>query len=168
MDNYRINESITNVKQVRLVGDNVEQGIYDYFQAMKIADELNLDLIEISSNDGIPVCRVADYQKFLYQQKKKKKGQESKQIETKEIRFTPNIGDNDYQFKLKHAMEFLKDGNKVKASVFFKGRSVTYADQGELLLANFCNDLADYGKPNKVPKLEGKTMDVTLTPIKKK
>ena len=146
--------------QVRLIGDNVEQGIYSFQQAMHIADEQNLDLVEI------PVCRIVDYQKFLYAQKKKQKEakQNQKKQEVKEIRFGPQTDDHDYNFKLKHAQEFLKEGNKVKAYVFFRGRSIVFKEQGELLLARFAADLEEYGKPDNVPNLEGKRMTMFVSP----
>jgi translation initiation factor IF-3 len=165
----RINHDIIGVAQVRLVGDNVEQGIYSFRDAYKLADEMELDLVEISRNSDPPVCKIIDYQKYLYQQKKaqKERAANSQQQEIKEVRFTPNIGDNDYQTKLNQSREFLNKGDKVKASIFFKGREIAYKDQGELLLANFCNDLEEYGVPEKVPTLEGKRMYVTIKPKKK-
>ncbi len=164
----RINDKIRGVREVRLVGDNVEQGVYTYEEAIRIADEQNLDLVEISPNAEPPVCRVIDYQKFLYQKKKKEKEQKqnSKKIEVKEIRFGPQTDEHDYQFKLKHAEEFLKEGNKVKSYVFFRGRSILFKEQGELLLARFCTDLEHCGRPESVPKLEGKRMIVMLAPKK--
>ncbi len=164
----RINDAIRGVDEVRLVGDNVEQGIYSFREAMRIADDLNLDLVEISPNAVPPVCRVIDYQKFLYQKKRKEKEQKqnSKKIEVKEIRFGPQTDDHDYNFKLRHAQEFLKDGNKVKAYVFFRGRSIVFKEQGELLLARFANDLEEFGKPEAMPKLEGKRMILMLAPKK--
>ena len=146
-DSYRINEKIT-AKEVRLVGDNVEQGVYSIRDARAIADEQELDLVEISPNAAPPVCRVIDFQKFLYQQKKRQKEQKAKaaKVEIKEIRFGPQTDDHDYNFKLKHAMEFLKEGAKVKAYVFFKGRSILFKEQGEVLLLRFVNDLEEYGK----------------------
>ena len=164
----RINEKIRGVNEVRLVGDNVEQGIYSYQEAIRIADEQNLDLVEISPNAVPPVCRVIDYQKFLYQKKKKEKEQKanSKKNEIKEIRFGPQTDEHDYKFKLKHAEEFLKDGNKVKAYVFFRGRSIVFKEQGELLLARFSTDLEEVGKPEALPKLEGKRMILMLAPKK--
>lgn len=165
---HRINDKIVGVREVRLVGDNVEQGIYSYQQAIRIADDLNLDLVEISPNAEPPVCRVVDYQKFLYDKKKKEKEAKAnqKKMEVKEIRFGPQTDDHDYNFKLKHAQGFLKDGNKVKAYVFFRGRSIVFKEQGELLLARFADDLADYGKPEAMPKLEGKRMILFLSPKK--
>src|SRR5574344_1503950 len=135
---YRINERIR-VKEVRLVGENVEQGVYSIQQALAIADEKQLDLIEISPNAVPPVCRITDYQKFLYQQRKRLKEQKAKstKVVVKEIRFGPQTDDHDYNFKLKHAIGFLKDGAKVKAYVFFRGRSSLFKEQGEMLLARF-------------------------------
>ncbi len=164
----RINDKIRGVHEVRLVGDNVEQGIYPFQTALRMADEQNLDLVEISPNAEPPVCRILDYQKFLYQKKRKEKEAKanSKKMEVKEIRFGPQTDDHDYNFKLKHAQEFLKEGNKVKAYVFFRGRSIVFKEQGELLLARFANDLAEFGKPEAVPSLEGKRMILNLTPKK--
>jgi len=164
----RINDKIRGVSEVRLVGDNVEQGIYPILKALHMADEQNLDLVEISPNAEPPVCRIIDYQKFLYQKKRKEKEQKqnSKKIEIKEIRFGPQTDEHDYQFKLKHAEEFLKEGNKVKSYVFFRGRSILFKEQGELLLARFANDLQEVGKPEAMPKLEGKRMIMMLAPKK--
>ena len=164
----RINDRIRGVHQVRLVGDNVEQGIYPFQTALRMADEQNLDLVEISPNADPPVCRILDYQKFLYQKKRKEKEAKanSKKTEVKEIRFGPQTDDHDYNFKLKHAQEFLKEGNKVKAYVFFRGRSIVFKEQGELLLARFANDLAEFGKPDSMPNLEGKRMILNLSPKK--
>ena len=163
----RINNEIT-APTVRVVGDNVEQGIYSFETAMRIADDLNLDLVEISPNAEPPVCRILDYQKFLYQKKRKEKEikANSAKVVIKEIRFGPQTDEHDYNFKLKHAQEFLKDGNKVKAYVFFRGRSILFKDQGELLLARFANDLEEYGKVEAMPKLEGKRMIVNIAPKK--
>ena len=168
-DGHAINEQIT-AKEVRLVGDNVEQGVYPIAEAMKIADEQGLDLIEISPNAVPPVCRVLDYQKFLYQQRKRLKEQKAKstKVVVKEIRFGPQTDDHDYNFKLKHAMEFLKEGAKVKAYVFFRGRSILFKEQGEVLLLRFANDLEEYGKVEQMPILEGKRMTILLTPKKSK
>jgi len=165
---YRINERIR-VKEVRLVGDNVEQGVVTIQQALSIAEQKQLDLIEISPNAVPPVCKICDYQKFLYQQKKRQKEQKAKatKIILKEIRFGPQTDEHDYNFKLKHAMEFLKDGSKVKAYVFFKGRSILFKEQGEVLLLRFANDLEDYGKVESLPILEGKRMIIMLAPKKK-
>ena len=151
-----------------MVGDNVEQGIYPIAEAMRIADELELDLVEISPNAVPPVCRVIDYQKFLYQQKRREKEQKAKstKVVIKEIRFGPQTDDHDYNFKLKHAQGFLKEGCKVKAYVFFKGRSILFKEQGELLLLRFANDLEDVAKVDQLPKLEGKRMFLFLSPKK--
>lgn len=164
----RINDMIRGVNEVRLVGDNVEQGIYSFRDAIRMADEQNLDLVEISPNAAPPVCRIIDYQKFLYQKKRKEKEAKanSAKVVVKEIRFGPQTDEHDYNFKLKHAEEFLKDGNKVKAYVFFRGRSIVFKEQGELLLARFANDLIAVGKPEAMPKLEGKRMIMMLSPKK--
>ncbi len=166
----RINDAIRGLKEVRLVGDNVEQGVYPFNEAMRIADELELDLVEISPKADPPVCRIVDYQKFLYQQKKREKEQKAKasKIIVKEIRFGPQTDEHDYNFKLKHAVGFLKEGCKVKAYVFFKGRSILFKDQGELLLARFANDLEEYAKVDQLPQLEGKRMIIVLSPKKQK
>jgi translation initiation factor IF-3 len=166
----RINEHIKGVSQVRLVGDNVETGVYSFDEAMKIADNLELDLVEISPNAAPPVCKIVDYSKFLYQLKKREKEKKanSAKIVIKEIRFGPQTDDHDFNFKLKHAREFLKEGNKVKAYVFFKGRSILFKDQGEVLLARFAQELEDLGKPEQIPQLEGKRMIITIAPKKGK
>lgn len=166
----RINEEIT-VPKVRLVGDNIpEQGIYSISEALKKADELGLDLVEITAKADPPVCKIIDYQKYLYQQKKKAKEMKSNsaKIVIKEIRFGPNTDEHDFQFKLKHAVEFLQEGSKVKASVFFKGRSILYSDQGEKLLLRFAVELEEYGRAEQMPKLEGKRMIMMIAPVKKK
>ena len=167
-DQHAINERIR-AREVRLVGDNVTQGVYTIQQALAIADEQGLDLIEISPNAQPPVCRVLDYQKFLYQQRKRLKEQKAKstKVVVKEIRFGPQTDDHDYNFKLKHAIGFLQEGAKVKAYVFFKGRSILFKEQGEVLLLRFANDLEDYGKVEQMPVLEGKRMTIMLTPKKK-
>ncbi len=166
-DAYRINDRIF-AKEVRLVGDNVEQGIYSIRDARAIAEEQELDLVEISPNAAPPVCRIIDFQKFIYQQKKRQKEQKAKstKVVVKEIRFGPQTDDHDYNFKLKHAMEFLKEGAKVKAYVFFKGRSILFKEQGEVLLLRFVNDLEEYGKIEQMPQLEGKRMIIMITPKK--
>jgi len=166
-DQHRINERIR-VKEVRLVGDNVEQGVYPIEAALRKADELGLDLVEISPNAEPPVCRIIDYQKFLYQQKKREKEMKAKatKVILKEIRFGPQTDDHDYSFKLKHAQEFLKEGCKVKAFVFFKGRSILFKEQGEVLLLRFANDLEDLAKVDSLPTLEGKRMIIMLSPKK--
>ena len=167
-DQHAINERIR-AREVRLVGDNVTQGVYTIQQALAIADEQGLDLIEISPNAQPPVCRVLDYQKFLYQQRKRLKEQKAKstKVVVKEIRFGPQTDDHDYNFKLKHAIGFLQEGAKVKAYVFFKGRSILFKEQGEVLLLRFANDLEDYGKVEQMPVLEGKRMIIMLSPKKK-
>ncbi len=163
-----INEHIR-AREVRLVGDNVTAGIYSIHEALKIAEDLELDLVEISPNAEPPVCKVLDYQKFLYQQKKKAKEIKAKstKIVVKEIRFGPQTDDHDYNFKLKHAIGFLQEGAKVKAYVFFKGRSILFKEQGEVLLLRFANDLEEYGKVEQMPLLEGKRMIIMITPKKK-
>lgn len=166
-DPYAINEHIR-AREVRLVGDNVEQGIYPIDKALRIAEKMELDLIEISPNAEPPVCRVLDYQKFLYQQKKRQKEQKQKaaKVVVKEIRFGPQTDDHDYNFKLKHAIGFLKEGSKVKAYVFFRGRSILFKEQGEVLLLRFANDLEEYGKVEMMPVLEGKRMIIMVSPLK--
>ena len=168
-DPYATNEQIR-AREVRLVGDNVEPGIYPIDKARRIAADLELDLIEISPTAEPPVCRVLDYQKFLYQQKKRQKEQKQKaaKVVVKEIRFGPQTDDHDYNFKLKHATGFLKDGAKVKAYVFFRGRSILFKEQGEVLLLRFANDLEDLAKVEMMPVLEGKRMSIMLSPLKQK
>ena len=164
---YRTTEAIR-VKEVRLVGDNVEQGVYPIQQALRIAADQELDLVEISPNVNPPVCRVVDYSKFIFQLKKKQKEQKAKSVKVvvKEIRFGPQTDDHDYNFKLKHAKGFLSEGAKVKAYVFFRGRSILFKDQGEVLLLRFANDLEDYGRVESMPVLEGKRMTIMLAPKK--
>ncbi len=163
-----INEHIR-AREVRMVGDNVTPGIYTIQEARRIAEELELDLVEISPTADPPVCKVLDYQKYLYQQKKKAKEIKAKatKVVVKEIRFGPQTDDHDYNFKLKHAVGFLQEGAKVKAYVFFKGRSILFKEQGEVLLLRFANDLEDYGKVEQMPVLEGKRMIIMLSPKKK-
>lgn len=167
-DPYAINERIR-AREVRLVGDNVTPGIYPIQQALQIAHEQELDLIEISPTAEPPVCKVLDYQKFLYQQKKRLKEQKAKatKVVVKEIRFGPQTDDHDYNFKLKHAIGFLQEGAKVKSYVFFKGRSILFKEQGEVLLLRFAQDLEEYGKVEQMPVLEGKRMTIMITPKKK-
>lgn len=163
---FRANERIKAIT-VRLVGDNVEEpGIYNIEEALRMADELDLDLVEISSKADPPVCKITYYQKFLYQQKKKQKELKSKagKVVTKEIRFGPNTDDHDYNFKLKHAERFLGEGFKVKAFVFFKGRSILYKEKGEVLLLRLARDLEKLGKIEQLPVLEGKKMAMFITP----
>lgn len=165
---HKINGNIR-VPQVRLTGDNVEQGIYSIQEALRIADSLELDLVEISPNAEPPVCRITDYQKFLYQLKKKQKEAKAKSVKVvvKEIRFGPQTDDHDFNFKLKHAKSFLVDeGAKVKAYVFFKGRSILFKEQGEVLLLRFATELEDYAKVDQLPTLEGKKMIMMLSPKK--
>jgi len=155
-----------------LVGDNVEIGVYKTSQALAIADEQGLDLVEISPKANPPVCKVMDYKKFLYEQKKRDKALKSKatKVIVKEIRFGPNTDDHDYAFKKKHAEKFLKDGAKLKAFVFFKGRSILYKEKGEILLLKLAQDLEEVGKVEQLPKLEGKRMTMFMAPkaMKKK
>ncbi|WP_047445386.1 translation initiation factor IF-3 [Alistipes sp. ZOR0009] len=161
-----MNEAIT-ARQVRLVGDNIETpGVFSIADARRMADEQELDLVEITPNADPPVCRIIDYQKFLYQQKKKQKEIKAKaaKVVVKEIRFGPNTDDHDFNFKLKHAENFLKEGSKVKAYVFFKGRSILFKEQGEILLLRFAQELEDLGKVEQLPKLEGKRMIMFMAP----
>jgi translation initiation factor IF-3 len=154
-----------------VIGENVKDvGIYPIGVALGMAEAQNLDLVEISPNAEPPVCRIVDYQKYQYQQKKRLKELKDKTIKTelKEIRFGPNTDEHDYQFKLKHARNFLEDGDKVKAFVFFKGRSILFSQQGEILLLRLANDLEDVGKIEFMPKLEGKRMTIILVPKPKK
>ena len=153
-----------------MVGENVENGVYPTRKALEIANELELDLVEISPNATPPVCKVIDYKKFLYEQKKREKEMKAKatKVVIKEIRFGPQTDDHDYDFKKKHGEKFLKEGSKVKAYVFFKGRSIIYKDQGEILLLRLATDLEEYGKVEKMPKLEGKRMTMFLAPLPKK
>ncbi len=155
---------------MRLVGDNVEMGVYSIDNAREQADELGLDLVEISPNADPPVCKIIDYKKFLYEQKKREKALKAKatKVIVKEIRFGPNTDDHDYEFKKKHAEKFLKDGAKLKAYVFFKGRSIVYKDKGEILLLKLAQELEDYGKVEQMPKLEGKRMTMFIAPKTKK
>lgn len=164
---HRINEQIR-AKEVRIVGDNIESAVYPIAQALKIAEEHEADLVEISPNAVPPVCRIIDYSKFLYQLKKRAKEQKAKQVKVnvKEIRFGPQTDEHDYNFKLKHAIGFLQNGDKVKAYVFFKGRSILFKEQGEVLLLRFANDLEDYAKVEQMPLLEGKRMTIALSPKK--
>lgn len=164
---YRINEQIR-AREVRLVGDDVESMVVPTHKALSMAQQQGLDLVEISPNAEPPVCRLIDYSKFLYQQKKRQKELKAKQvkIDVKEIRFGPQTDEHDYNFKLKHAREFLSDGDKVKAYVFFRGRSILFKEQGEVLLLRFANDLEEYGKVEQMPVLEGKRMIIFIAPKK--
>ena len=163
---YRVNEQIR-VREVRIVGDNGST-VVPTRDALNMAREQGVDLVEISPNANPPVCRLIDYSKFLYQQKKRAKEMKAKQakVEVKEIRFGPQTDEHDYQFKLKHAREFLTEGNKVRAYVFFRGRSILFKEQGEVLLLRFANDLEEYGKVESMPSLEGKKMFLYLAPKK--
>ena len=168
-DPYATNERIR-AREVRLVGDNVTPGIYPIQQALQIAHDLELDLIEISPTAEPPVCKILDYQKFLYLQKKRLKEQKAKatKVVVKEIRFGPQTDDHDYNFKLKHAQNFLKEGAKVKAYVFFRGRSIVFKEQGEILLLRFATDLEEFAKVEAMPRLDGKKMNMMLAPKVKK
>ncbi len=149
-----------------MVGDNVEVGVYPIREALNKAEELELDLVEISPNAEPPVCKITDYKKFLYEQKKREKAIKAKatKVIVKEIRFGPQTDDHDYDFKKKHAEKFLKDGAKLKAYVFFKGRSIVYKDQGEILLLKLASELEDLGKVEQMPRLEGKRMTMFIAP----
>jgi translation initiation factor IF-3 len=152
---------------VRVVGDNIDNpGVVPIKRALEMADLLELDLVEISPNADPPVCKIIDYQKFLYQQKKKQKEIKARtaKVVVKEIRFGPNTDEHDYNFKMKHAVKFLEEGAKVKPYVFFKGRSIVYSEQGEILLLRLAQDLEEYGKVEQLPKLEGKRMTMLVTP----
>ena len=165
-----INEQIT-AQQVRLVGENIpEPGVYPIAKALKLADELELDLVEISAQADPPVCKILDYEKFLYQRKKKAKEMKSNasKVVIKEIRFGPNTDEHDFQFKLKHAKEFLQEGSKVKSSIFFRGRSIMFKDQGEKQLLRFAVELEELGHAENMPVLEGKRMTMMIAPNKKK
>ena len=164
---YRINDQIY-ASEVRIVGDGIESMVVPVSKAIQMAEQKGLDLVEISPNADPPVCRLIDYSKFLYQQKKKQKEIKAKQvkIEVKEIRFGPQTDEHDYNFKLKHAQGFLEEGDKVKAYVFFKGRSILFKEQGEVLLLRFANDLEKWGKVEQMPLLEGKRMTLFIAPKK--
>jgi len=165
---HKINEKIT-APEIRLVGDNVEVGVYRLPKAIELAEELELDLVEISPKASPPVCKILDYKKFLYEQKKREKVLKSKatKVIIKEIRFGPQTDEHDYEFKKKHAEKFLNDGAKLKAFVFFKGRSIVFKEQGQILLLRLAQDLEEVGKVEQMPKLEGKRMIMFITPKKK-
>ncbi|MFZ1749069.1 MAG: translation initiation factor IF-3 [Saprospiraceae bacterium] len=178
--NYRLNREI-NVPRIRLVGDNLEEisevanksiepGIYNTYQVLQWASELELDVVEISPNADPPVCKIIDYKKFIYDRKKKEKELKAKTAKTviKEIRFGPNTDDHDFDFKVKHAIKFLEDGDKIKAYVHFKGRAIVFKDRGELILLRFLKELEELGAAEEMPKLEGKRMIVMISPKKKK
>ena len=165
-DKHRVNHEIRGVKEVRIVGENIESQVYPIAEALRMAEEMEMDLVEISPNAQPPVCRIVDYQKFLYQQKKREKELKAKAVKmvVKEIRFGPQTDDHDYNFKLKHAEGFITEGCKVKAYVFFKGRSILFKEQGEVLLLRFANDLEEIAKVDSLPTLEGKRMIIMLSP----
>lgn len=164
---HQINDKIR-AKEVRLVGDNVEQGVYPTQEALKMAEEQELDLVVISDKAEPFICRILDYKKFLYEQKKKQKELKAKQVKVvvKEIRFGPQTDEHDFQFKKKHAEKFLEEGSKLKAYVFFKGRSIIFKDQGEILLLKLAQELENVGKVDQMPKLEGKRMIMLMSPKK--
>jgi len=166
-DPNRINQRIT-APVVRLVGENVESGIFQLRDALNLAEDMGLDLVEISASASPPVCKIMDYKKFLFEQKKKQKEMKAKtaKVVLKEIRLGPNTDEHDFNFKLKHAENFLKEGAKVKVDVFFKGRSIIYKDKGEYILLRFAQELEEFGKVESLPKLEGKRMIMILTPKK--
>ena len=169
-DAHRINQHIRGIQEVRLVGENIEVGVYKLADALRMADEQELDLVEISPNAEPPVCKIIDYKKFVYEQKKRDKVLKAKstQVTIKEIRFGPQTDEHDYEFKRKNAEKFLKEGSKLKAFVFFKGRSIIYKDQGQILLLRLAQDLEEYGKVEALPVLEGKRMIMFIAPKKKK
>ena len=166
-DPHRINENIT-AHEIRLVGDNVEVGVYNLNKALSLAREMELDLVEISPKASPPVCKILEYKKFLYEQKKREKALKSKatKVIIKEIRFGPQTDEHDYEFKKKHAIKFLSEGAKLKAFVFFKGRSIVFKEQGQILLLRLAQDLEEHGKVEQLPKLEGKRMIMFITPKK--
>lgn len=168
-DEYRINDKIR-VPQVRLVGDNVETGVYDTREALRIAQSMYLDLVEISPNVAPPICKVIDYGKFLYEKKRKEKEaikkQKASQVELKEIRLTPNTDTHDFEFKLRHAINFLQSNNRVRVTVFFKGREINYREAGDLMILKFAEGLIDYGTVESLPKLEGKRLSLIVRPKK--
>lgn len=166
-DPHRINEKIT-AQEIRLVGDNVEVGVYNLNKALSLAREMELDLVEISPKASPPVCKILEYKKFLYEQKKREKALKSKatKVIIKEIRFGPQTDEHDYEFKKKHAIKFLSEGAKLKAFVFFKGRSIVFKEQGQILLLRLAQDLEEHGKVEQLPKLEGKRMIMFITPKK--
>ena len=167
---HRINEKIRDVSNVRVVGEGIEQGLFSIDKALEIAREAGLDLVEIVPNADPPVCRVVDYKKFLYEQKKKQKEMKSKatKVVVKEIRFGPHTDEHDFNFKKNHAIKFLEAGAKVKAYVMFRGRTIVFKQQGEILLLKFAQELEEVGKVEQLPVLEGKRMFMLLSPKKKK
>ncbi len=169
-DPHRINDKIYGVNEVRLVGDNVEQGIVPFRDALRMAEDMGLDLVEISGSAVPPVCRIIEYKKFLYDLKKKQKEIKAKAatVEMKEIRFGPNTDEHDLNFKLKHARKFIEEGHKVKAFVFFRGRTIVFKERGEILLLKFAQEIEDIAIVEQMPKLEGKRMIMYVIPKKKK
>ncbi|HPI81871.1 MAG TPA: translation initiation factor IF-3 [Candidatus Paceibacterota bacterium] len=167
---YRINEEIRE-REVRVVGDNVESRIIPISEALSLARKMELDLIEINRGTNPPICKIMEYQKFLYQEKKKQKEKERKdkenRIEVKEIRFGANTDEHDIEFKKKHIIKFLQDGNKVKTWVFFKGREMKFRQRGEVLLLKLIQDISEFGEPEALPKLEGNRLTVFIRPKKK-
>jgi len=165
---HKINNKIT-AREVRLVGDGVEPAVLPLAKALEMAQQQELDLVEISPNANPPVCKILDYRKFLYDQKKKQKELKAKQtkVSMKEVRFGPNTDDHDFNFKLNHARKFLEEGNKVKAFVFFRGRTIVFKERGEILLLKFAQELEDIGLVEQLPKLEGKRMTIMINPKKK-
>lgn len=166
-DQHKINQKIT-VPEVRVVGEGIEPGIYPIAKALQMAEDAGLDLVMITEKAVPPVCRIVDYKKFLYEQKKKEKELKAKQqkVTIKEIRFGPQTDEHDYEFKKRHARSFLEEGSKLKAYVFFKGRSIIFKDQGEILLLKLAQELEDVGKVEQLPKLEGKRMIMMMAPRK--
>ena len=167
-DQHRINEKIM-AREIRLIMDGAEPIVISTAEAMKMAEEQDVDLVEISPNANPPVCKLMDYRKFLYNQKRKEKELKAKQskVELKEIRFGPNTDEHDFNFKLAHARKFLEQGNKLKAYVFFRGRTIVFKDRGEILLLKFVTELEDFGTVEQLPKLEGKRMIIMINPKKK-
>ena len=166
-DNYRVNERIK-APVVRVVGENIEQRILPIKEALDLAYEMGLDLVEIAPTANPPVCKLVDFSKFMYEQKKKQKEMKAKsaKVVVKEIRLGPNTDDHDFEFKLNHARKFLEEGAKVKLEVFFKGRSIVYTEKGEIILLKFATALEDVGKVENLPKLEGKRMYIMIAPKK--
>ncbi|MEN8766738.1 MAG: translation initiation factor IF-3 [Polaribacter sp.] len=169
-DQHRINDKIKYVNEVRLVGENIEVGVYSLDKAKELAKEQELDLVEISPKAVPPVCKIIDYKKFMYEQKKREKVLKSKasKVIVKEIRFGPQTDEHDYEFKKKHAIKFLQEGAKLKAFVFFKGRSIIFKEQGQILLLKLAQELEEYGKVEQLPRLEGKRMIMFIAPKKVK
>lgn len=167
-EQHRINKNIRNTPQVRVVGDDIEPGVYPIEEAIKMAEELGVDLVEIAPNVDPPVCKVVDYGKYLYELKKKAKEVKAKasKVVVKDIRFGPHTDEHDYLFKKNHAMKFLQDGCKVKAFVFFRGREIVFKEQGTILLLRFASELEEWGKAEQLPVLEGKKMLMVLAPKK--